>query len=1112
MISENLDSIASSLGHSTSVLSNASATNLLHTYQQILSELLRASTETPTRIQELDFLSQRDRQQILHWNKAHPVSIDACIHHVFQERVRLSPCSPAICSWDGDLTYEELDILSSNLARYLYELGVGPEIIVAVSFEKSIWAIVAELAVLKAGGAFVPIDDSHPTNRLKAIFQIAGVRLLLTSRSRVPKFGCLGPKVIEISPALFDTLPDFRESHDLGTDATSNNAAFVLFTSGSTGTPKAVVQSHGTIVTLFDSHAKALHVDETSRVFQFAAYTFDVSTMDIYTALMQGACICIPSEEDRRNNIAGAMNRMMVNWADLTPTIAKLIRPEEVPSLNTLVLAGEAAQQEHVHRWVGRARLINCYGPVESGNCTAYEYPSTSSPANIIGPAMSAALCWIVHREDHNKLASVGQVGEILVEGPTLARGYLKEPDKTAAVFIRRPHWVGEYTLATGSRCYKTGDLAYYNSDGLICFVGRADLQIKIHGQRVEMSEAEYHLSTCPAVAKSMVLFPKSGRFSKRLVAVVQLKDIVSQFPSSDDIRLTPKDVLETCVFTKEQATSFLREQIPAYMIPTLWFVIYQIPLSTSGKIDRNALDQWILAVPFEAEWGTVKRSLTDLHYIPQNNHVALELSDFVSDMISRDFIEPKVRIQGKNFVLNDAGLDSIQTITLLSWIRKRYRVRIAVETLTHPQTTIMSLAKEVQGASNTGSELQVKSTTDLPHEVTILSRTFMRTNIHLYKERRSQRKTTEVVFLTGSTGYLGKQILKQLLMDTKIKNVIVHIRANDSTQGLERIKRSAMQAGWWLDSFVSRVEVWPGDLAKPKLGLPQCFWKRLTGDGPPDTCVDAIIHNGAVVRYNIGYEPLKATNVLSTLELLNAMAASDRGMRFVLVSGGQRLSVGPDDDQANLAKVSSSTGYAQSKLVSELLVKRFGSSTNSNGHQIIIIKPGYIIGTPEEGVANLTDYIWRLVAAAIDAKVCSHDAGWLFISDVARVTDEMLNHVFAEHDEPCKTVKITDGIDIRDFWSILRDGFGYVLNPLGSSEWWKMLRREVEEAGEKHCLWPLLHMLDKKGAEMVSPVAPSNVSGSRELARVKAALTKNIEFLIKEGFLPLRNPVSQRI
>jgi acyl carrier protein len=305
-------------------------------------------------------------------------------------------------------------------------------------------------------------------------------------------------------------------------------------------------------------------------------------------------------------------------------------------------------------------------------------------------------------------------------------------------------------------------------------------------------------------------------------------------------IRLTPKDVLETCAFAKEQATFFLRGHLPAYMIPIVWFVIYQVPLSTSGHIDRNALDQWILTLPFEAEWDTVKRSSTDLYYIPQNSHVAHELSELVSDMVSRDSIVAKVLIQGKDFLVNDAGIDSIQTIKLLSWIRKRYRVRIAVERLTHPQTTIMSLAKEVQGASNPGSELQVKSNTDLSHEVTILSRTFMRTNIHLYKERQSQKKTTEAVLLTGSTGYLGKQILKQLLMDTKIENVIVHVRAND--------------------------------------------------------------------------------------------------------------------DQVNLAKVCSSTGYAQSKLVSELLVKRFGSSTSSNGRQIIIIKPGYIIGTPEEGVANLTD------------------------------------------------------------------------------------------------------------------------------------------------------------
>jgi len=198
--------------------------------------------------------------------------------------------------------------------------------------------------------------------------------------------------------------------------------------------------------------------------------------------------------------------------------------------------------------------------------------------------------------------------------------------------------------------------------------------------------------------------------------------------------------------------------------------------------------------------------------------------------------------------------------------------------------------------------------------------------------------------------------------------------------------------------------------------------------------------------------------------------------------------------------------GPYQTKLTSELLVKRFVSTTNNKDHQISIIKPGYIVGTPEEGVANLTDYIWRLVAAAIHAKICSQDAGWLFISNVARVADEILDHIFSEHDEPCKVTKITDGIDIRDFGSILKDDFGYVLNPLGSSEWWKTIRRQVEVGGEKHCLWPLLHMLDQNEGEIISLVAPPNISGSKKLARVKAALTKNIDFLIKEGYLPSRD------
>ena len=183
-------------------------------------------------------------------------------------------------------------------------------------------------------------------------------------------------------------------------------------------------------------------------------------------------------------------------------------------------------------------------------------------------------------------------------------------------------------------------------------------------------------------------------------------------------------------------------------------------------------------------------------------------------------------------------------------------------------------------------------------------------------------------------------------------------------------------------------------------------------------------------------------------------------------------------------------------------MVKKFASNPKSRGHRISIVKPGYIIGTPAEGLANLSDYIWRLVAGAIDAKIYSCDAGWLFIADVERVASEVIDSAFSESRSSCRITKVMDGIDIRELWEILREDFGYELCRLGSDEWWKALRLKVEEVGVKHLLWPLLYMLDREKGEVVSQFAPTVVSASAQ-ARVRAAIMKNIGFLVEEGFLP---------
>ncbi|KAL8750734.1 MAG: hypothetical protein Q9199_006878 [Rusavskia elegans] len=300
------------------------------------------------------------------------------------------------------------------------------------------------VAILRAGGAFVPLDPSHPTDRLKAIIEKAGAKVVVTFPTTAQLFRNISVSLVEVSPSVL-------ESCDASVNASlsavgPDHAAFVLFTSGSTGKPKGIIQEHASVRTSAIAHGNALHVTSESRVFQYAAFTFDVSMMDIFTTLMHGGCVCIPSEEDRRGLFTTVMNRMRVNWVLFTPSVASLIKPEDVPSLQTLVYSGEAVKQENVSRWVGKVRLFNCYGPAGCGACAIGEFIHRDArPANI-GRQFGGELCWVVDPENHNQLLPIGAVGELVVEGPTLARGYLDDLTRTQAAFIKSPSF-HEYLL-----------------------------------------------------------------------------------------------------------------------------------------------------------------------------------------------------------------------------------------------------------------------------------------------------------------------------------------------------------------------------------------------------------------------------------------------------------------------------------------------------------------------------------------------------------------------------------------------------------------------------------------------------------------------------------------
>lgn len=539
----------------------------------------------------LDLLTDRDREQIFSWNHKLPQTVNACLHEIIEEQSARQPDRPAICGWDADFTYRELDDIASRLALHLHGLGVGPETMVPLCFEKSSWTIVAMLAVNKTGGAFVPLDPSYPdialTNRIKDV----GAKILLTSAKFHDRFAEVLEKVFIVSGDTIRYLPTVASKIVSG--VTPKNLAYVMFTSGSTGKPKAVALEHAAVSTSIAHHGPAMGFNSNSRTLQFSSYTFDACILDIFTTLFLGGCVCVPSEAERTGNIAGAINRMGVNISFLTPSVVQLIGPNDVPSLKTLSLGGEPVGDDHIRVWGNKLHLMNGFGPTEcSIFCVMGPLSWPRQYRNSIGRAVGS-LSWIVDREDHNRLVPVGCVGELLIHGAILARGYLGDEEKTKLSFITNPPWLPLTFGGSPQRLYKTGDLVRYNADGIISYVGRKDTQVKIRGQRIELGEIEQILANQGLVEHSMVLAPKDGPCKQRLVAVLTLKEHARTGGKRSELQVVSKSQRQAMADRLSKLRDGLESQLPKYMVPSVWVLLEAIPFNTAGKIDRSKISQW---------------------------------------------------------------------------------------------------------------------------------------------------------------------------------------------------------------------------------------------------------------------------------------------------------------------------------------------------------------------------------------------------------------------------------------------------------------------------------------------------------------------------------------
>ena len=541
-----------------------------------LASVLREIAADPERrLDSLTVLSPSERHQVVwEWNDTPAGRLSSlCLHELFGRQSVLRPRAAAVALAAAELSYADLDRLSTRLAGSLAAMGVGPEVRVGLCLERSFELIISLLAVLKAGGAYVPLDPGQPSDRLLFLLGDAGAPLLLTRRRVIDKLGAglaeIGTSAIDLDEGWPDPAPVLPARTTAGAGADS--LAYVLYTSGSTGKPNGVLVSHRAAVNVIREARDLYRVGPDSRVAQAAFLGFDASVLEIFLALAHGGCLCLIPEEERTNPflLAERLAQHRVTTTFFTPSTLAVLPEPQLASVSTLSIGGEACSNDLVERWSRGRRLPNIYGPTEATVFATLEifadYEPTSKPPAIGRLPVGNVEIYLVDPE--MRPVPIGVVGEIAIGGAGLARGYLKRPEKTAQKFVPDPFAArrGE----RGARLYLTGDLARRRDDGRIEFRGRADGQVKLRGIRIELGEIEAVASAHPGVREAAVVVKGEGA-NQMLVGYLVWED-----ENARDLPGLRRRV---------------EAQLPESMVPASWIEIKTLPRNANGKVDRLAL------------------------------------------------------------------------------------------------------------------------------------------------------------------------------------------------------------------------------------------------------------------------------------------------------------------------------------------------------------------------------------------------------------------------------------------------------------------------------------------------------------------------------------------
>jgi len=576
-IAETEQGLQGSWEYNTDLFDATTIARMVEHFQTMLAAIVANPQQ---RLTELPLLTATEQYKLLQdWNSTvvEP-SQPLCIHQWFETQAEYTPDAIAV-EGEQQLTYRELNERANQLAHHLQSLGVKPEELVGLCVERSLEMVIGMLGVLKAGGAYVPLDPTYPPERLAFMLEDSQVTVLLTQQklvSNLPKHQacvvCLDTDWLTIS---------VESKENPVSQVQPENLAYMIYTSGSTGKPKGVMVQHNSLVNYTQARIIECGLSSRDRVLQFASISFDGAVAEIYSCLASGATLVLRTDQMLssvatfvqmcQNHQLTVIELPTAYWHQVTFELAEgnVVLPK---SLRVVVIAGDRLLSERVDVWrkcVGEyPQLVNEYGPTETTvSATSYHLSqlqsATLSGREVpIGKPLPSLQVYILDQD--LQLVPIGVRGELYISGVGLARGYCDRPDLTAQSFIPNP-----FSQAPGDRLYKTGDLVRYLPDGNIEFLGRIDNQVKIRGFRIEPGEIEVVLAQHHQVREAIVVVLEDEPGEKRVVAYV--------VPNQNE--------LDT-----NNLRAFLKEKLPAYMVPSAFVMLDALPMTPNGKVDRKAL------------------------------------------------------------------------------------------------------------------------------------------------------------------------------------------------------------------------------------------------------------------------------------------------------------------------------------------------------------------------------------------------------------------------------------------------------------------------------------------------------------------------------------------